>query len=260
MVAAVGIQATQLGTMVVYNYPSDGARVAQMGTVVVAESSPPVRVSQLGAMVVYRGRVADPSLKVWEFTLDSHEFYVLRVGDAETLVVDKLTGQWTNWGSGTSSRWRAKTGCNWIGAGSPVGGYATDIVVGDETFGVLYFLDPDYPYDDSATAGEDPNTFHRIAQGQLTHRGRDPIDCFGVKLTGSFGDVIDAALTAVSLSYSDDAGYNYSDAGTVDVTVGDYAAHVEWLSLGVVFSPGRLFKIEDDGAVARIDGLELLNG
>jgi hypothetical protein len=32
---------------------------------------------------------------------------------------------------------------------------------------------------------------------------------------------------------------------------------LSWYSLGQIQAPGRLFRITDDGAVARIDGMEM---
>lgn len=255
MVAAVTAQAALLGGMTVYNFPSEFGRVSGLGAFVVQESQPDARISEFGAMVVYRGRVADPNLAVWTFTLDGHDFYVLRLGDTETLVHDVYSEKWTVWGSGTSPRWRAKTGINWQGAGAVAGGYGSTIVVGDETFGTLYFLDPEYALDDDPQTGsEGAQTFLRVAQGQIPHRGRDPLDDFGVSLSGAFGNV----LGGVTLSISDDNGNTYDDCGTITVDPGDYSPRVEWSSLGMIVAPGRLYKIEDDGLLARIDSLDRL--
>lgn len=261
MVAAASASVGQFGAMVIYSYPADEGKVAGLGGIAVAESSPPVNASQLGVMVVVRGRIEDPSVLVWTFPLDDHEFYIIRLGDSETLAFDKYSGQWANWGSGDLGRWRAKTGCMWQGAGGLAAAYGSNIVVGDEVYGTIYFLDPNYPYDDDPVTGaEDISTFHRVAEGQIPHRGRDPISCYSVQLTGSFGDVYDASLTEVTLSYSDDAGRTFVDAGTLDITVADYAARAEWRSMGLIRSPGRMFKIEDDGALARIDSLDIADG
>lgn len=260
MVSAVTAKAAQLGVMGVLNFPATSARVGQLSGVVVAESSPDARVSQMAAMVVYRGRVDDPRLQVWTFTLDGHDFYVLRLGDSETLVYDTYSQKWSVWGSGVTSRWKAKTGCNWLGAGGGVANYDTTIVAGDEAAGTLYFLDSEYPLEDAASEDASPAPFQRSVQGQIVQRGRAPVDCFSVALSGSFGRPWDTSLNDVSLSYSDDDGQSYADAGTISIPLGDSAARVEWRSLGIVKTPGRLFLIEDNGALARIDSLDLDNG
>jgi 2-methylcitrate dehydratase PrpD len=43
----------------------------------------------------------------------------------------------------------------------------------------------------------------------------------------------------------------------VTVTAGEFTPELSWYSLGQIGAPGRLFKIVDDGAVARIDGAPL---
>lgn len=260
-VVAEEARASQMDAMVVGAFPSEETRLSQFDVMMPLETEMMAEVSQLNVMVVARGRVADPSLKVWQFPLDSHNFYVLNLGDIETLVYDKLSKKWSVWGSGQGPRWRLSCGCSWLGAGANASVLGSSIVVGDDTYGVLYFLDPKYPYEDDPVLGMDGAApFHRAVQGQIPARGDDPMDCYGVRLTGSFGDVYDESLTTVTLSYSDDAGRNYVNAGTLDIAVDDFVARAEWRSLGMVKSPGRLFLIEDDGALARIDGLDLADG
>lgn len=254
-VVAQEARASQANSLVVGIFPSEEGRASQFDAMIPIAAGMDAEVSQLCAMIVGGGRVAQPTIRVATFTLDEHDFYVLFLGRGDTLLYDLYSKRWTNWGSYAQSRWRHRAMVNWPGAVgiSP----AAQIVAGDDTFGVLYFLDPEYAYDDHQETGPvNAAVFSRIAQGQVVHRGIDPANCFGVSLTGSFGD---AALTAVTLSYSDDAGRSYVDAGTLDIDPGDYAARAEWPSLGLVFSPGRLFKIEDEGALARIDSLDMLD-
>lgn len=242
----------------IFNYPAEYALVSQAVLRSFDVATPDARVSQAVVRVLYRIDEPTPEIRVWTFTLDGHDYYVLRLGGAETLVYDTYSKRWSNWGTGTSSRWRDRMGCNWPGAVgvSP----ATQVVTGDEIYGTLYFLDPDYPYDDDPISGDaNPQPFRRMAQGQVVNRGRTPIDCFGVSLTGSFGDTYDTSLTDVTLAYSDDAGKNYTDAGTLTVPPYDYAARAEWPSLGLIYSPGRMFLITDEGSLARIDSLDMFD-
>jgi hypothetical protein len=62
---------------------------------------------------------------------------------------------------------------------------------------------------------------------------------------------------AVRLEISDDAGATFDDMGSVGITDSANYPELAWYSLGQIEAPGRLFKITDDGAIARIDGLEM---
>src|SRR5690606_14907332 len=78
-----------------------------------------LRVTQLRVISLVRGRVANPRVRTWTFTLDGHDFYVLRLGDQETLVYDVSTEQWVNWDSAGLPFWRPNVGMSWIG-GTPL--------------------------------------------------------------------------------------------------------------------------------------------
>lgn len=256
-------ETSQLNAMVVAAFPSEFSEASQVQSNVVVEADVTAQVSLLDVLVVAMGRIASPRLSAWTFPLDNHNFYVLNLGRRETLVFDKYTGTWAVWGDGTDSKWRLSCGTTWHGAGINSSIYGSNIIAGDDTLGTLYFLDPEYPYDDSAFATEGApavGTFQRTIQGQIINRGRVPAPCYGVQLTGSFGTAYDPSLTSVTLQYSDDAGRSYFSAGTLTVPPGDYAARVEWLSMGMIRTPGRLFKLTDDGALARVDGFESLGG
>lgn len=96
-------------------------------------------------------------LRVWGFSLDGHDFYVLRVGQHLTLIYDLTTRQWAEWRSPALTRWRPHVGQNWIGASvSTMGLGYTDVVAGDDETGVLYLLDPTSGVDDSLADAGDP--------------------------------------------------------------------------------------------------------
>src|SRR3546814_14698748 len=100
------------------------------------------------------------------------------------------------------------------------------------------------------------HTFPRVATGQLTTTGRNYQPIYSVQLRGSLGQPSVTANT-LTLSYSDDQGNTFVVADEpIVVTAGDYAQELDWRSLGMFRSPGRLFKIEDDGALQRIDSME----
>jgi hypothetical protein len=62
------------------------------------------------------------------------------------------------------------------------------------------------------------------------------------------------------LEYSDDAGKTYHDAGTIEVTPSTVNQSYEWLSLGQIEAPGRLFRLTDTGVFTRIDSLTMNDG
>ncbi|AZI37076.1 hypothetical protein NT2_01_04650 [Caenibius tardaugens NBRC 16725] len=200
--------------------------------------------------------LGEPKIQVWSYTLDGHDNYVLHCGQLATLVYDTHSQEWYNWGSGNSTIWRARTGCNWL-AGRKFSEDWSGVIAGDSENGTLYFLSPDDDYDDDSDEGAaTPRSFTRQVTGQIVVRpGYASRPCFGVQLLGSIGSVSDN-LT-VNLSVSDDRGFNYDDMGSLSVSPGDYSARLNWLSLGSMDAPGRLFRITDTGALKRIDALEM---
>lgn len=192
-------------------------------------------------------------LRVWAFTLDEHDFYILRLGLDFTMVYDTLSKQWAEWSSYNNAVWAVNCGFEWVGG---IGLGATNVVVGDDTTGTLYFLDPDSAEDDASTVDFGIEYFQRIAMGQVPVRGRDAIPCFGTWLTTEMGQPVnDGAL--VTLYTSDDAGVSWINHGDIPVTSGATSPELAWYSLGQMQAPGRLFMIIDDGAIQRIDTLEM---
>lgn len=254
--ASLALTASQIGAVTVYNYPADSGTAAQAGIVVLAESGPDMSVSQLQAIVVYRGRVYDPRIRAWTFTLDGHDYYVLRLGDISTIVYDTHAEQWYDWGSEDADVWKANTGQNWVGASSISGFYGSNIVCGDDVFGALYFLDTAQSQDEDPVVGSVTQyPYLRQATGQIVKLDYEAQPCYEVQLLGAIGDNLDSTLTDVTLETSDDSGNTYSDHGTLTLDAADYTARATWLSLGSIEAPGRLFRISDYGALQRIDSL-----
>jgi hypothetical protein len=191
--------------------------------------------------------------------MDGHDFYVLRLGDIETLVYDTMTGSWYVWASGTTDLWRAYTGINWLGGNEQAYEYGSNVIVGDDANGALYFLDPDYPIDQHPTYEEETNErleqFERVFQTQLQKRGYDNQRDYAIELLGSIGEMETTDLTDITLYVSDDRGATYTDMGTVSVPNNDIDARVDWRSLGSFGAPGRLYKFVDTGALVRIDNI-----
>lgn len=250
---------SQTHVLVTGIYPADYARASQISMAFVPDSKGgDARVSQASVLVAARGRIGSPRLRAWTFSLDGHDFYVLRLGDTLTLVYDVYSEQWVDWNSPELAFWRLTVGMNWLGGQRFGVDYGSDVVVGDDTFGLLYFLDPTQPYDQSPNT-EDPmqeRYFERIVMGQMPIKGREVLPCFATWLTTDMGSPAYFGA-GVTLEISDDAGATFDNMGTVMVTQGAQSPEVSWYSLGQITAPGRLFKITDDGAVARIDGLEM---
>lgn len=266
LLAAIRIPSPQLSAtmfrgMVTIGYPADSLDVTQARVQLGVNQEAGSLDATLGRILVAaRGRVANPRVRAWTFTLDGHDFYVLRLGDGETLVYDVSTEQWVDWDSGDHPFWRPNTGMSWIGGQALAHEYGSNIVVGDDTWGLLWFLDPEQPFDEHTdyinNAQEIP--FERVIMGQVPMRGREVLPCYAVFLTGdNYGLSANDFIPTVKLEYSDDAGKTYDDAGTLKVTLDTAEPCYEWLSLGQIGAPGRLFKITDNGVFARIDSMNM---
>lgn len=202
------------------------------------------------------GRTANPQLRAWTFSHDGHDFYVLRLGDFDQLVYDTYSEQWMDWNDFNSLTWRAHCGINWSGAEALAETYGSNIVAGDDAYGLLWFLDPEQPYDDAPIGGGAATYFSRVTMGQVPKNGREVLPCYATWLTTDMGDPAYSGA-AVTLWTSDDAGVTWDNHGYVSVTAGAASPELSWYSLGQIGAPGRLFRIFDDGAITRIDALEM---
>ncbi len=251
-------EVSQLFVRTIFNYPSDAAQVSQFFVRSVDEPEPDAEVSQLVVRAIIRGHTENSRIRAWTFTLDGHDFYVLRLGDILTLIYDTYSEQWMDWQDFTHAYWRPNIGTTWNGASALAHTYGSSVIAGDDTWGLLWFLDPDQPYDEHPdyTAPEQQVYFERVTMGQVPMRGRENMPCFATWLTTDMGaPAYDGA--GVRLEISDDAGATFDDMGLVPITLGADYPELAWYSLGQIEAPGRLFKITDDGAIARIDGLEM---
>lgn len=265
MVQAVGVQATQALTLAISAEPSQAVRATQACVLAVVDAQgDKVQATQALVLAIGRGRIADPKIRVWGYTLDSHDFFVVRLGSlGKTLLYDLLSGEWYIWGSDDTNLWRAYTGVNWGGAWQFTKDYGSNVVVGDDGSGALYFLDPQQDYDDDVLQGNAiKRPFDRELTGQVSVKvGYDDVPCYGVQLFGDIGKVSGTVDdVTVSLSYSDDRGVTYVDAEDIELDAGEYDARAFWSSLGSMTAPGRLFKIKDRGALRRIDSLHMEDG
>jgi len=141
---AVSADVYQAGVLAAVQVPADDAFVFQAGYLVAAseDTSSEARVTQAGALVAVRGRTNDPKVRVWTYTLDGHDFLVMRLGNQGTLVYDTHSDQFSIYGSDEGNLWRAYTGTNWLGGYNLGSNYGSNIVAGDDGNGALYFLAP----------------------------------------------------------------------------------------------------------------------
>lgn len=248
---------TQAATLVTFNLPSFALDATQGLVASGLHKAPDIDVTQAVTLIAYRGRAEDATLRTWTFSLDGHDFYVLRLGDQGTLIYDVTTEQWVEWASRDKEFWRPFSGMNWIGGSGYGFGYGSNIIAGDDLYGLLWVLDPRRPFDEGPEqADEEPRYFKRALMGQVPIRGRQVLPCYAAWLTTDMGDpAYDGA--SVKLEISDDAGYSFLDVGDIPINLGAEYPELQWTSLGQISAPGRLFKITDDGAVTRIDNLEM---
>lgn len=254
--ASPQVEVSQAFVLSVANFPTESVELSQaLVQTITGGSTDDVQLSQAYVTVVARGRVDDPSIRAWTFTLDGHDFYVLRLGNEETLVYDMLSEQWSVWITEQQGYWSVYTGTNWVGGNKFASTFGSNIVVGSDANGSIFFLDPNKPDDDAAVTGRNPSSFRRRVTGQIPIRGYDSARVYEVQLLGSVSDLDPNAGADIELLYSDDRGDSYVSAGIITTVDQDFDIRANWRSLGSFRSPGRLFRVEDFGALKRIDSL-----
>jgi hypothetical protein len=257
------IRTTQYDAFVAAKGYAEVMQTSQAQALVAAANGEELHTSQAALLVAVRGRIQNPKLRAWTFSLDGHDFYVLRLGIDLTLVYDIYSEQWMDWNAFEQLYWPVNIGINWVGGVGlldPDGAsWGSNVLIGDDTLGLLWFLDPEQPYDESFDGPLDPEQekfFTRVTMGQMPIVGREVMPCYAVWLTTDMGAPAYVGA-GVTLEISDDAGVTFDDMGLVTVTAGENSPELSWYSLGQIEAPGRLFRITDDGAVARIDGMEM---
>lgn len=250
---------SQALAMAAYAIPTTLERVSQTRGVVAVLASNAISASQAQVLAVVSTGLKNRRSRAWGFSLDGHDFYVLRLGDAETLVLDLSTGKWLDWDSVNRTVWRVHQGAQWIdmGRAAYVNRAASQIVAGDDTTGMLWTLDPAQPYDEPDTEGLEPEYFERRVTTGVPARMREAARNGSVFMSADIGSPALALSPAtVELRTSDDNGKTYQSQGTVTITTGGYTDQLLWRSLGVIRAPGRIFEFTDYGATVRIDGID----
>lgn len=239
-----GVAQTQL-LVAISPVPTRNARVGQtVGLVAVVGTVGNPSVVQACVQVAYKtGGTENLLNRSWSFVLDGHTFYAVTLGEQGTYVYDQITQQWAKWQTAGLSGWNMEIGTVWQGK----------VIAADQANPTIWEMDPDSAIDDEFK----PIT--RIATGGYPVRGRDQPANYVYRITASVG-VPEVPLTApvtvptVQLTYSDNQGKTFQDAGTLDMPVGDFVKQFQWLSLGSMQQPGRIFNITDTGAMVRLDG------
>jgi hypothetical protein len=200
-------------------------------------------------------RVNGTVMRTWGFSLDGHDFYVVNLVSAETIVFDLTTQQWSEWKSDNLASLNFHTGMNWLGAKS--GTYTrsgNNIIAGSSLAGDLTLGDPRLGYDENVNSGVVVPYVCEVTGG-LPMRNRESLSCNAVYLTLAQGNPIAGA--GLTLETSDDYGKTFVNHGTITVIPGDFTQEFAWRSLGQIVAPGRIFKITDAGATHRIDSLDM---
>lgn len=253
-------RAGQFMALAPYNVPAKHLQATTAAFVAPVHSIFSVRAVQSAELVVCRGRTQNPNIRVFTFTLDGHDFYVLRLGDTETLIYDVYSQQWIEWTSNSLPFWRANVGCNWVGAQQLAYQHGSGVVVGDDVWGLLYFLDPEQPFDDHPDYQNPLQQldFERIVMGQVLINGRNTQPCYVVFLNNdNYGFAATDFTPFVRLDYSDDQGLTFVSADTITAQPDTDDFDYRWYSLGQIANPGRLFRVVDNGIVTRIDGMQM---
>lgn len=217
-----------------------------------------MRASQIAAYAWCKGYVEKPHLRAWGYSLDGHDYYVLRLGTLWTVVLDLVTGQWSEWSGHSLPYWRAHNGGNWLGEGSDTANrlYGTNVVAGDDRAGILWMLDPTAGIDDGAAADLPQVPYSRAVTAIVPQVMRQTTPVGGVYLTVALGQptVTGAEIT---FDYSDTWGKSYISAGSIEIDPSNYTQEIAWRSVGLIRAPGRIFRFTDTGATVRISLCEM---
>jgi hypothetical protein len=251
------LRVSQAFVRTIFNFPSAGVRTSAGYITAMLGTSNQIRTSAAYLTILVRGRVAHPEVRAWTFTLDGHDFYVLRLGDKATLVYDVYSEQWVEWDGHNLPFWRTSLGISWLGGRKLADTYGSDVVVGDDTWGLLWFLDPNQAFDDEPDAGLPVQQipFDRVVSAQVLASGRQAIPCYSLFLSGdNYGLTAIDFVPSITLETSDDQGRNYEVFDTLTVEP-DLSVEnpYQWLSLGQITQPGRIFRFTDTGVFTRID-------
>ncbi len=238
---------SQLAMLAAYAPPSTFAvRTAMSVMQASTEGTPVSATSQAVMLVAYvTGPIENLKVRAWSFTLDGHTFYALTLGEQGTYVYDMITEQWSRWRTAGLTGWNVENGTTW----------KTNIIGSDQSNPIIWEVDPNSFLDD------DFKPITRIVTGGIPLRLRTFAANYSFRIVASLGRP-DVPVTApptvptVTLEYSDDQGETYVSAGSIEREVGKFTQELQWLSLGVMQAPQRVFRVTDVGAIVRLDSAD----
>jgi hypothetical protein len=259
MVAAVGTRATKANALVAaaltatedrssqvfaltaINYPTISERTSQVVGLVSTKKDLTLRTTQAFALVAVSYGAEERMLHSWTFTQDGHDFYVV-LAAGETYVYDKETEQWAQWTSPDAAFWRGIDGVEWQGINVCI----------DPSTGKLFQIDPQGRLDYRTT----PIT--SIIYGGLTERFRNMPSIYMAEVAVSQNSPpygVNPTTLSITLETTDTIT-SYSHGTVYGAATGNHT-YPRFYGLGLLHSPGILFKITDTGFARRIDGLNI---
>lgn len=194
--------------------------------------------SILGITVAYT--IGAPEVftsRAWTYTMDGHPFYVLHLGQQGTFVYDLSTQQWSQFQTAGFDTWNMEYGVSWN----------EYIVGGSLVDGSVWHLDAD------AFVDEDFRAITRIVTGGIPQRARKAVTNYGVSVNGAVEEIDEDSDSFITLELSDDNGTSWIDVGTIDLLNDNPKQELNWISLGMITAPGRIYKFTDSGSLRRID-------
>lgn len=176
--------------------------------------------------------------RAWTFDFDGHTYYALDLAENGTVVYDLLTQQWSHFETaGYGGHWNMKNGFHWRAGKKIVGGGISS--------GILYEMSPGTFFDD----GWRPVVYEVrgvLFAGDISFHRQ-----YALRLVGSAGRTADTISPVLNMRFSDDQGVTWSDEYSVELTA-DSRQRIEFRSLGAFTSPGRIFRLYDQGGVKYI--------
>lgn len=256
---SAGERVSEVKLFSIYNYPSLFQQASSARPKVVMKYVVSQQVSEVRTFAIVQGRVENHKVRAFPFRLDGHDMYCIRLGELKTLIYDITTQKWSRWTSETLDQtWRVAVGNNWTGMGKNFydTGATADVILGDDTFGLLWTLNAESGVDEHPDPLRLDLPFQRRVIGGVPMRLRDTQSVGAVYITADIG-APQTTGAGITLRTSDTNGKTWVDHGTVAIVAGDYSQEFVWRSIGLIKAPGRIFEVTDNGATVRLDSMDM---
>lgn len=219
------------------------ARVSQVATMTAGTTMADARITQTALIVATKSGVSGQRRnRAWTYTLDGHSFYVLDLGAEGTFVFDLLTQQWSEFETTGYGNWDMVIGHDWVAGKMTVAGSQVDARI--QAIAPGSFLDEGWRRVNYTVTGYVPLTDLRRVRN------------FAFRMVATSGRLSEDLDAQISLSYSDDGGAEYSSPTTRTLIPKKFQQRVEFRSLGAMQSPGRIYRITDEGGVQSVSAFE----